>query len=181
MSRIHRRWLWAVAASLLVAAPVVSQVQVRPARRPEMVRPPGDSAPAFPPASSALTTVRPEPVAETRLIMEGMSQPNFQGIQRNLRQEPGSEEAWTFLRGQALLVAESSNLLLMRPPRNEGQAAWQELAAAQRTAATKLARAAASRDYVKSRVALADLTNACNRCHRTFRVATQLDPLPAEK
>jgi hypothetical protein len=184
LRRLARPCFWATLAGLLMASPGISQVQVRTARKPEMVRPPGA---ASIPTKSALPplpqqpSVHPEPVAETKLLMEGISQPNFQGIQRNLAKEPASVEQWTFLRGQALLVAETGNLLMLRPPKNQGEETWYDLAAAQRNAAARLARAASNRDYVGSRVALADLTNACNKCHRTFRIPAQLDPLPGEK
>ena len=153
---------------MLIAGTALSQVLVRPARKPEMVRPPGGvSLPAGMPATAP--AIQPEPIAETKLLMEGINQPNFQGIQRLLAKEPATIEEWTFLRGQALLVAETGNLLLLRPPKNEGGDSWQTQAAAQRSAATRLARAAGNRDYVRSRVALADLANACNKCHRASR------------
>src|SRR5258708_2326017 len=60
---------------------------------------------------------RLEPVAETRLLMEGLNQANFRGLERLLRQKPAEAEAWSFARGQALLIAETGNLLLIRPPR----------------------------------------------------------------
>jgi hypothetical protein len=152
-----------------------------------IARPPADGTvplparPAGPASPGSPGVIAPEAVAETKLIMEGMTEPNFRGVQRQLKEEPANVETWTFVRGQALLVAESGNLLMLRPPKNAGQQAWQEMAVAERLAATRLARAAGSRDYVKSRVALADLTNACNRCHKAFRVEARLDPLPAEK
>ena len=197
MKTLHLRSTCGVLlGALIVAGTAWSQVQVRPSRKPEMVRPPGaaptvavptapqtpkgTATPTLPPASMP----HPEPVAETKLLMEGITQPNFQGIQRLLAKEPATVEAWTFVRGQALIIGETGNLLMLRPPKNQGEDSWQEMAVAQRTAATRLARAAGNRDYVRSRVALADLTNACNRCHRTFRVPLQLDPLekaPAEK
>src|SRR5262249_47946383 len=60
-----------------------------------------------------------EAVAETRLLMEGMAQPNLRGLDRLLSKEkPGGDEAWKFARGQALLLAETGNLLMLRPPRN---------------------------------------------------------------
>src|SRR5437588_1825499 len=64
------------------------------------------------------------PVAETKLIMEGVAHANYQGIERNLKQEPKDVETWKFVRGQALLVAESGNLLMIRPPHNDGQNTW---------------------------------------------------------
>jgi hypothetical protein len=129
----------------------------------------------------AQTRPRPqaEPVAETRLLMEGMALANFQGLNRQLRQQPTDPEAWVFLRGQALLIAETGNLLILRPPRNAGEAAWQDHAADLRGSATRLARAAGARDYERSKVGLAELATVCNRCHQTFRVPVRL-PLREE-
>src|SRR5262249_31691539 len=67
-------------------------------------------------------------VAETQLLMEGMVNPNFRGAEKTLRGKPDGD-AWTFMRGQALLIAEAGNLLLMRPPRNQGRDAWMNRAA----------------------------------------------------
>ena len=80
--------------------------------------------------------MRLEPVAETRLLMQGLNLPNFQALERLLKEKPTEDEAWRFMRGQALLIAENGNLLLMRPPRNPGETMWMEKAANMRTAAT---------------------------------------------
>lgn len=125
------------------------------------------------------------PVAETKLVMEGIAHANYQGIQRQLQQKPEDGETWTFLRGQALLVAESGNLLMIRPPKNDGQAVWMQRASDLREAATTLAKQAGNRDYERSKAAFGDMTNACNRCHQTFRVPVQIGapppPPPQEK
>src|SRR5262245_10211994 len=123
--------------------------------------------PAGPPA---------EPIAETRLLMEGLALPNFRGLDRQLRQKPTEVEAWVFMRGQALLIAETSNLLMLRPPRSAGQEAWLAQAAQLRDTATRLARSAADRDFERSKAGLAELASACNRCHQTFRVPTRIPP-----
>src|SRR5438034_1018545 len=91
------------------------------------------------------TVPRLDPVAETRLLMQGINLPNFRGLERHLRQKPADDEAWTFARGQALLIAENGNLLLLRPPRNAGESAWLDQAGELRSAATRLARAIADR------------------------------------
>jgi len=114
-----------------------------------------------------------EAVAETQLLMEGMITPNFRGAEKTLRGKPDGD-AWTYARGQALLVAEGGNLLLMRPPRNQGRDAWMSRAAELREAAAKLARQAAARDLLRSREALVEVAGACNKCHDTFRVATKV-------
>jgi hypothetical protein len=115
-----------------------------------------------------------EAVAETRLLMEGLAQANFRGLERLLRQPPADAEAWTFARGQALLIAETGNLLMLRPPRNSGETAWMDYAAALRDASKRLARTTADADYPRSRVALAALADTCNRCHQRFRVPARI-------
>ncbi len=134
-------------------------------------------APTPQPQSGArLPTTRLEPVAETRLLMQGINQPNFEGLEKILRDRPreGDLEAWTFARGQALLIAENGNLLLLRPPRQQGQSAWVERATELRTSATRLARALAARDPERSRAGLTELAGSCNRCHEAFRVPKRL-------
>jgi hypothetical protein len=128
------------------------------------------------PQTKARFVPRLETVAETRLLMQGISLPNFRGLERHLQQKPAEEDAWMFARGQALLIAENGNLLLLRPPRNAGENSWQELSVALRSAATRLARTIADRDVERSRAGLAEVAQVCNRCHLTFRVATRLNP-----
>ena len=124
----------------------------------------------------AAKTPKPEAVAETRLLMEGLNQANYRGLERLLRDKPADVEAWTFARGQALLIAETGNLLMLRPPRGKGQDAWMDHAAELRDAATALARAAGRRDLERSRNAFRDLAGTCNRCHQDFRVTVRLTP-----
>jgi hypothetical protein len=102
-------------------------------------------------------------------------------LERNLKQKPADVETWNFVRGQALLVAESGNLLLMRPPHNDGQTVWMQRSADLRETATTLAKYAGKADYERSKTALVDVTNSCNRCHQTFRVPVQIGAPPAEK
>ena len=129
-----------------------------------------------PPRQPARPRPRPEPVAETKLLMEGLLQSNFRGLERHLRQRPADDTDWTFARGQALLIAETGNLLLLRPPKSAGQDAWLEIAADLRDRATKLARAAAARDLDRGRIGLAEVAVACNRCHQAFGQATRVVP-----
>jgi hypothetical protein len=122
-----------------------------------------------------------EPVAETKLLMEGIAEPNSRALGKLLAAKPKEAEAWSFARGQALLLGEMGNLLLMRPPKTKaGEDAWQKHAADLRESATALARAAAAKDYVQARTALAGVANSCNRCHQTFRVGTRVDPFAGE-
>lgn len=151
----YRRIFWAAALLLLIAGPALTQ--------------PGPREPARP-------AMRPEPVAETRLLMDALNTANFKGLDRLLRDRPADAEAWTFARGQALLIAETGNLLMLRPPKNEGQDAWLERCAELREAATSLARSAAARDFDKSQRGLIAVAGVCNRCHLTFRSPVRVEP-----
>jgi hypothetical protein len=121
-----------------------------------------------------------EPVAETKLIMEGLAHANFRGLERLLTQKPADAQAWTFARGQALLLAETGNLLMLRPPRNEGQALWFERATELRGQARQLAQTLGERDLDRGRTGLRQLANTCNRCHQTFRVQIEIAPFEQE-
>jgi hypothetical protein len=131
------------------------------------------------PRQSQRVLPRPEPVAETRLLMDGIADANFQGLAKLLKDKPDSTEGWTFARGQALLIAETGNLLMIRPP-SVGRAAWLDNAAALRTKAVDLARATAQRDLPRSRSLLNDLATSCNRCHETFRVEVRISAAGAK-
>ena len=115
-----------------------------------------------------------EPVAETRLLMEGLAHSNFRGLERLLAEKPGEVKQWTFARGQALLIAETANLLMLRPPKSQGQAVWFDRAMELRTSAKQLANTLAGQDYDKSKAGLVGLATTCNRCHQAFRVQVEI-------
>jgi Cytochrome C' len=125
---------------------------------------------------------RLEPVAETKLLMEGLAKANFDGLDRLLRDKPTTAEQWRFARGQALIVAETGNLLLMRPPKTRAaQDLWMKRATELRDAAVALAKSAGGKDFAGSRAGLAALANACNRCHEGFRVTARIVPFADER
>jgi hypothetical protein len=135
-------------------------------------------------APATKVTPKLEPVAETKLLMEGLAHANFRGLERILTQKPTEAQAWTFARGQALLIAETANLLMLRPPRNQGQPVWFERAIDLRKQATQLALTIAQRDYTGSRTGLGQLAATCNRCHQNFRIDVEIAPFqqpPAPK
>src|ERR1700736_891058 len=117
-----------------------------------------------PPAGAKLAP-KLEPVAETKLLMEGLLHANFRGLERLLSQKAPDAQGWTFARGQALLIAEGGNLLMLRPPKTQGQQAWFERSMEIRSLATQLAQAVGRKDMERSRAGLQTLANSCNRCH----------------
>ena len=113
----------------------VAMVALLPALLTAADPPPKRGAPHYVPKFEA--------VAETKLLMVGLAQANYRGLEGLLKKEPPDAEAWAFARGQALLVAETGNLLLLRPPRTpEGQDTWFRQATDLRDAASSLARSA---------------------------------------
>jgi hypothetical protein len=129
------------------------------------------------PLPAPRTQPKLEAIAETRLLMEGLMAPNFRGLEKILTKKPDNLEAWTFARGQALLIGETANLLMLRPPRTkEAQAVWFARALALREAARELAKSVAARDYEGSRKNVVRLANACNHCHQSFRKNVEVVP-----
>jgi hypothetical protein len=133
----------------------------------------GAPSPA-PTQTPAKVTPKLEPVAETRLLMEGLAHSNFRGLEQLLTQKPPDVKTWTFARGQALLIAETANLLMLRPPKSQGQPAWFDRAMDLRNGAKQLAATLATQDYEKSRAGLVALAGTCNRCHQAFRVQVDI-------
>lgn len=160
------------AALGLAWAPWAATQTVRPnlpPPRPVQTQPGTSSAPRL--------TPKLEPLAETRLLMEGLANSNFRGIEKLLRQQPGDVQTWTFARGQALLIAETANLLMLRPPRTaQAQPVWFQRTMDLRNSAKAVATAAAAQDFPRARTAFVNLANACNRCHQGFRVAVEIVP-----
>jgi len=151
---------------LLAGGIAATSLSAQTRRAPERLPPPEEP---FTPKFEAL--------AETKLLMEGLSQPNYRALEKHLQGKgPQDGETWTFARGQALLIAETGNLLLLRPPRNAGRDTWMRRAMDMRQSAGNLARRLGNRDLARSRAALLDLTNKCNSCHQTFRVRTRIAP-----
>ena len=120
-------------------------------------------------------TPKLEPVADTRLIMEGLAHANFRGLEKILSKQPEEDQAWKFARGQALLIAETANLLMLRPPKKEGQPAWFEKAMDLRKQSAQLAQIVSGKNLERSRAGLQKLADSCNRCHQTFRIPVEID------
>jgi hypothetical protein len=164
----HRNYLRAAAGLAVACGSLFISPQALPQATPRPVTRPGP---------------RLEPVAETRLLMEGLNQPNFKGLEKLLKEKPADDEAWVFARGQALLIGETGNLLLLRPPKNPAEDIWMQHASELRDSASKLARAVAKHDYVASKSGLTDLANTCNSCHKAFRSSVRIVPFadPGER
>src|SRR5262245_11208911 len=177
--------LLGVSALLLGLAGQAAQVPTLPGKplQPPPGKPPlplPKPTPQLPPGGATKLVPKLEAIAETKLIMEGLAHANFRGLERILTEKPAEAQAWAFARGQALLLAETANLLMLRPPKKEGQPAWFERSMELRTVATQLAQTLSKKDYAASKSGLVGLANTCNRCHQTFRVAIEIAPFVSD-
>jgi hypothetical protein len=162
---------------LLAAACVVGSTTFTSGAAPKKRTTPKRTAPK----RAAPSGPRLLPVAETRLLMEGLNLPNLRGLEKILKENPRDNEAWSYARGQALLIAETGNLLMIRPPHNKGEDLWLERAQSLRSAAARLARTLAKRDFPAGRKALTALALRCNACHESFRVEARITPFEKDE
>jgi hypothetical protein len=163
---------------LLVSGIAVTSLFAQIRRGPERLQRPQQPQPQQP---QPAFTPKFEALAETKLLMEGLAQANFLAVEKHLQGKgPADGDTWMFARGQALLIAETGNLLLLRPPRNEGRDTWMRRAMDMRQSAGELAQRLGNRDLARSRTALRDLMAKCNACHQTFRVPTRIIPQTEE-
>ncbi len=152
------RWLSGIAllaGALALTGASAQQQPQQPRRGPELL-----------PAPAARFTPKFEAIAETGLLMNGLTHPNYLALEKHLQGKgPQDEDTWTFARGQAL-----------RPPRNDGRDLWMRRATGLRESAVTLGRLLAARDLERSRSALTDVARRCNNCHESFRVRTRIGP-----
>jgi hypothetical protein len=165
MKMVHIRTISIVAISMITAPAAPQQ--------------PGASRPR--PAATPDSGPRLVPIAETKLLMEGLTQANFQGLEKILKAKDIDDETWGFARGQALLIAEAGNLLMLRPPRSAGENPWMKDCGDLRESATSLAKTIATRDVGRCRESMVQLAATCNRCHETFKVKTHVSAFEPTK
>jgi hypothetical protein len=132
-------------------------------------------SPLLPSPEAKLQVQQPRlvPLAETRVLMDGINWPNFIALEQGLKRPPRDDHSWLALRDHALLIAENGNLLLLRSPGKKSEA-WTDRAVALRTVAARLADAAAERNAGRSRQVLLELARTCDRCHDTFQTGVQI-------
>ena len=68
---------------------------------PQVTKPPPQPTKPQPSTGGGKVVPKLEPIAETKLLMEGLAHANFRGLDRILAKKPEEAQAWTFGRGQA--------------------------------------------------------------------------------
>jgi hypothetical protein len=117
-----------------------------------------------------------QPVADTKQLMISILEPAAEGYWDAVGSvddasgttffAPRSTEEWTRLRDNALLIAESGNLLMMAPRARDGD--WMAMARAMIEAGRRALAAAEARDTALVFDAGAEVYDTCARCHATY-------------
>jgi len=90
-------------------------------------------------------------------------------LARALATQPPTDAEWEQARSDAAIVAEAGNILLAEKPPKGSMTAWQRHAADFRTAAQRLLKAVAARDFAAAQQSLRDLPQTCAACHAEHR------------
>ena len=110
----------------------------------------------------------PQPVGTMSEVMVHLIYPTSNAIFYILTRTPTSEAEWGTLEGQALMVAESANLLMM-PSRARGREQWIMDARLLLDVGEAALRAAQDRDVEALSELNEQLYQSCITCHQHFR------------
>ncbi|MEQ9408886.1 MAG: hypothetical protein RIK87_14210 [Fuerstiella sp.] len=100
-------------------------------------------------------------------FMEYVFQPTYRRLKVSMAEEPTDNAGWKAIKSDALILAESCNLLFLRQP-EEDAADWTRHAAASRDTGAALYQAARGKKFKAAREAWTSMLTSCNACHRQF-------------
>lgn len=100
-------------------------------------------------------------------FMEYVFEPAYLRLKQSMATQPADKNAWKPVKGDALMLAEVTALLLARAP-EQGQADWSKHSLAVRKEAAGLYQAARKQDHVTARKAYTSMLTQCNACHKQF-------------
>jgi hypothetical protein len=107
------------------------------------------------------------PVASVKQVMLGITIPASNVVFAVAGEEPKDEVAWQSVEASALAVAESGNLMLMKPRLIDSQE-WKQYALALVDVGVRAAEAARARDVDRTSLAGDDMYEVCERCHAKY-------------
>lgn len=123
-----------------------------------------DAPPAAATSPPGLEVVEPS----MHEFMEYVFMPAYKRLKAAYAAGPKDKATWRPIKAEALALAESCNLLLLRKPDEGSAEEWNAHAIATRAEATKLYRAAAKLDDAAARPAYEAMLQRCNACHKQF-------------
>jgi len=118
-------------------------------------------------ASPAAAASQIKPVATIGEIMTLMTIPLSNAVFEAGGEAPKDDKSWEAVRGQAIALAESGNLLMIGS-RAKKSAAWMKFSRAQVDAAEAAAKAAAAKNADQLSAASDALYETCAECHKVY-------------
>ena len=100
-------------------------------------------------------------------FMEGMFQAPYRRLKESIAAEPKDNNGWKAIRSDLLILAEGSNLLLLRKQEKD-QPKWDEMSLASKQAGEMAFKAAKIKNFAESRKAYESMLVHCNHCHKVF-------------
>ena len=119
------------------------------------------------PARPAAAAMSVKPVATVGEIMQLMTIPLSNAVFEAGGEPPKDDTSWDEVRGKAIALAESGNLLMLGS-RAKDRAAWMKFSRAQVDAAEAAAKAAAAKDGDQLSAASDALYETCAACHKVY-------------
>lgn len=100
-------------------------------------------------------------------FMEYVFQPTYMRLKVAMASEPTDNGTWKAIKSDALILAESGNLLLIRKPKEHADV-WTQHSVAVRELGGNLYQAARKKDYESARRNYSSMLMKCNSCHDKF-------------
>lgn len=103
-------------------------------------------------------------------FMEYVFMPSYKRLKAAMAANPAATDkpGWRLVKAEAIALAESCNLLLIRTPKEGSKADWDKHAIASRAEAAKLYAAAKKFDAAAAKPAYEAMLQSCNACHKQF-------------
>ena len=96
-----------------------------------------------------------------------MFQAPYRRLKEYIANEPKDNNGWKAIRSDVLILAEGSNLLVLRKQEKD-QTKWDECSVASKQAGEMAFKAAKKKNYADTRKAYETMLVHCNDCHKTF-------------
>ena len=126
-------------------------------------------------AAQAARSARPDAIVDTPEFMTLLLKPAYVDVQRAVEKPPADRAEWAVTYQKAVRLAETANLLFIRRHAGADTPDWAERSAAARDAGAAVAdavlvglRNVRAQDFEPVKIAFAQVSTACNACHRRF-------------
>lgn len=100
-------------------------------------------------------------------FMEAMFQTPYRRLKEAMANEPKDNNGWRAVRSDLLILAEGSNLLVLRKQEKD-QSKWDEFSLASKKAGEAAFKAGKKKNFAETRKAYESMLVQCNDCHKMF-------------